>query len=1014
MENSKNVKIAIAIMTILLVSSSLVLAANTIEVTPVAATDYGDIMQYDWPQAGHDDEKTRFNPGPGPNRGDQLWTFSGVSGAPPVAFDDHIWVYSRSTLYALDPFTGEEDYSGSLNGTPAGFGSGVVAKLDDTYLGYLLTDGVAVYRIDDASFVTRYVIDSDRDGITNHVPGSIMYWVWFYDREDKVIFAPSRTSDTNEPCAVGYDMSDPTDPYIKWVTKVATPPEALGSGGGLIYFGGYGEGEIFAINATNGEIVWTNWKIGNAGYSATIYDGKLIHSPSSTRITAYDQYTGTILWDWDAGARAFFAYGGAAAYGRYFDKSILPGQGYAGAWDVETGEPLWRTLAHYYISYQTPAVADGKVYLSLSDQGAGSSVAGVVSSGYRFNCMDMITGEIIWEIPNLNLALPIVAYGNVYGISGGTVYCIGESKRDWSMWHNGENLGVAVGGHAPLDITTPIWKFNTTGPISGSPVVADGKVYVGSYNRNWYCLDANTGEKIWNYTIGERIRSTPAVVDGKLYTGADDGYIYCLDADTGEQLWDYFAGTQTNVLFGPTWQPRSSPFVVGDSVYVGSMDGNLYALTTSGNEKWKLSLTTPAYGIGGSPYVAGNTIYIYSADGYLNAVSTDGTLKWRVSTGMSTSPPAGVGTPIVIQDLVTVGRNSFMGGQEQRFYNITDGSLVMTASLTLASGAYSMTPQVCTPTYKDNAVTVIKGGEDNYFGYSNNIVGNYPTYYLIEGMYLSAWVILYPGTTVYNGSSLRNTPAEFQYVVNETMTVRAWGQFLGRQSFSSPVLADDPGGGKLYFGSDVYTVFCMNATDGTTLSVFEPLAQTFDTAAIYEGKMYIGSYDQFLYCFGDSVSASFSIFASSDKGETMWNNETLTIGGVLQPTVTTEFYGSFGANGLPNATVKVSLTKPDMTSENMTTTTDNYGRFTLSYSPTEVGDWGWVAWYDGEAKSDVLCYNPAYTEWNPFTVTSPTASEPEPPPEEGGVPVEYVYVAVAVIVIVLVAVGVYVFMRRGK
>ena len=252
MENSKSIKIAIALLTMLLVSSSLVLVANTITVTPVAANDYGDIMQYDWPVSGHDSQNTRASPGPGPNRGDLLWTFSGLSGAPPVAFDGHIWVYSRSTLYALDPLTGEEDYSGPLNGTPAGFGSGEVAKLDDTYLGYLLTDGVAVYKISDASFVTRYVIDSDRDGITNHVPGSIMYWVWFYDSEDKVIYAPSRTYDTNEPCAVAYDMSDPTHPYIKWVTVLSTPPEALGSGGGMVYFGGYGEGEVFALNATTG------------------------------------------------------------------------------------------------------------------------------------------------------------------------------------------------------------------------------------------------------------------------------------------------------------------------------------------------------------------------------------------------------------------------------------------------------------------------------------------------------------------------------------------------------------------------------------------------------------------------------------------------------------------------------------------------------------------------------------------------------------------------------------------
>ena len=47
--------------------------------------------------------------------------------------------------------------------------------------------------------------------------------------------------------------------------------------------------------------------------------------------------------------------------------------------------------------------------------------------------------------------------------------------------------------------------------------------------------------------------------------------------------------------------------------------------------------------------------------------------------------------------------------------------------------------------------------------------------------------------------------------------------------------------------------------------------------------------------------------------------------------------------GLPNATVVVSFSKPDLTPVNVTTTTDKNGDFTVSYNPTEVGNWGWVA-----------------------------------------------------------------------
>ena len=39
--------------------------------------------------------------------------------------------------------------------------------------------------------------------------------------------------------------------------------------------------------------------------------------------------------------------------------------------------------------------------------------------------------------------------------------------------------------------------------VSSSPAVADGKVYVGSYDSKVYCLNAATGAHIWNYTTGD-------------------------------------------------------------------------------------------------------------------------------------------------------------------------------------------------------------------------------------------------------------------------------------------------------------------------------------------------------------------------------------------------------------------------------------------------------------------------------------------------------------------------------
>jgi outer membrane protein assembly factor BamB len=97
-----------------------------------------------------------------------------------------------------------------------------------------------------------------------------------------------------------------------------------------------------------------------------------------------------------------------------------------------------------------------------------------------------------------------------------------------------------------------------------SPAVANGVVYVGSYDSSVYALKAYTGAKVWSYPTGGGI-SSPAVANGVVYVGANDS-IDALNAATGALLWSYSTGKAVN----------SSPAVVNGAVYVGSWNGKLY------------------------------------------------------------------------------------------------------------------------------------------------------------------------------------------------------------------------------------------------------------------------------------------------------------------------------------------------------------------------------------------------------------------------------------------------------
>jgi hypothetical protein len=273
-----------------------------------------------------------------------------------------------------------------------------------------------------------------------------------------------------------------------------------------------------------------------------------------------------------------------------------------------------------------------------------------------------------------------------------------------------------------------------------------------------------------------------------------------------------------------------------------------------------------------------------------------------------------------------------------------------------------------------------------------------------------------------------NTPYTYLPIGNETYLQTIWEQWIGHQIYSSPIYVNDLTGPKVYFGDDVYSITCVNATTGLPISSYSTKAQVFSTACVYEGHVYFGSYDGNMYCFGNTPTATISLTYAANKVGTMWNNETLTIAGRVQPTVVsspdpetgTGSFGNFAVNGLYNATVNLSFTKPDSTSENLTTTTDAFGNFVLSFKPTAVGTWGWIVYYPSQANAWIT-YNTAYSEWTqisvtaaPSSVVSPTSTPTTSPSTAAAIPVEYVYAAVAVVIIAIIAFGAYAYTRRGK
>jgi outer membrane protein assembly factor BamB len=162
----------------------------------------------------------------------------------------------------------------------------------------------------------------------------------------------------------------------------------------------------------------------------------------------------------------------------------------------------------------------------------------------------------------------------------------------------------------------PSWTYFFGDIVDTSPTVANGVIYVGSRNSNFYALDARCRHycsPLWAYTAGYSIDSTAAVANGMGYVGSEDRKLYAFDARCRRDclpLWTYTTG-------GPIY---SSPTVANGMVYVGSYDHKLYAFDVQCRQACQ-PLWSYATGdqILASAAVADGMVYIGSGDHNLYA-----------------------------------------------------------------------------------------------------------------------------------------------------------------------------------------------------------------------------------------------------------------------------------------------------------------------------------------------------------------------------------------------------------
>ncbi|HKQ08038.1 MAG TPA: PQQ-binding-like beta-propeller repeat protein [Blastocatellia bacterium] len=179
-----------------------------------------------------------------------------------------------------------------------------------------------------------------------------------------------------------------------------------------------------------------------------------------------------------------------------------------------------------------------------------------------------------------------------------------NAAAEWPMYQrDAAHTGYAVASNISASNIANLrqaWGYQTGGIVTGTPVVAGGMVYVGSWDGRMYALREADGQVVWSLQTGQvtsncdltyGIDSTAAIVDGRLYFGAANCSLYAVNAGNGSVIW------RTQLADASRgWHLWSSPLVFDGKIYVGlashcdapCVRGTVLCLSaTDGTELWR-------------------------------------------------------------------------------------------------------------------------------------------------------------------------------------------------------------------------------------------------------------------------------------------------------------------------------------------------------------------------------------------------------------------------------------------
>ncbi len=142
---------------------------------------------------------------------------------------------------------------------------------------------------------------------------------------------------------------------------------------------------------------------------------------------------------------------------------------------------------------------------------------------YGFNARK---GEMLWKF-DLNPKDAVWPKTRNYGVatpafSGGKIW-ISVGQDPDSGNGPGHAYCIDPAGRGDITVSGSVWRYDKINRSISTAAIADGLVYISDLKGFLHCLDAKSGKPFWTFDMMAPVWGSPLAADGKVYLGDQDG-----------------------------------------------------------------------------------------------------------------------------------------------------------------------------------------------------------------------------------------------------------------------------------------------------------------------------------------------------------------------------------------------------------------------------------------------------------------------------------------------------------